>query len=189
MPWVRETTADRPPPRPLPRGWGLCLILLAGGLAVPALTGVCGHDSGRAARLVVPRDRFGAAAVPARLDLMLSPAGDADLARLADSTGLRTLDLFGTRVTDAGLAHLAGLTGLRALYLESTGVGDAGLVHLGRLTALETLTLSGTRVTDAGLARLKALRGLRALDLSGTAVTDRGVDDLRRALPGAVITH
>ncbi len=43
-------------------------------------------------------------------------------------------------------------------------------------------------VTDAGLVHLKSLTNLQALDLSFPRVTEAGIAELRRALPGTVIT-
>jgi hypothetical protein len=122
------------------------------------------------------------------LDLSLRGEAGDRLARLAGSTDLQGLDLFGTRVDDQDLVHLEGLTGLRALYLESTMIGDAGLVHLRHLKGLRTLALTGTRITDVGLVHLNNLTSLQVLDLSYTGVTDNGIRKLRRALPGAIIT-
>ncbi len=114
------------------------------------------------------------------LDLSWTGVGDAGVARLAASRGLRDLALAGTRVSDAAMGHLASLPGLVTLDLSSTGVTDAGLRALSGATTLETLDLEGDAIHDAGLVHLGELPELRRLYLGRTAVTDRGLELLER---------
>ena len=57
------------------------------------------------------------------------------------------------------------------------------------MKSLQSLDLGMTRVADAGLKELAGLRSLRTLDLAGKDVTDGGVVELRKALPGVVISR
>jgi len=94
------------------------------------------------------------------------PPSDADLAQLAQLTGLERLILQYSRISDTGLEHLSRLSNLRFLRLNGAQVTDAGLVHLRALTKLETLGLLRTRITDAGLALLTPMTQLRELNLA-----------------------
>lgn len=91
--------------------------------------------------------------------------------------------------TDAFVARLSGLTELQGLYLWQTGVTDAGLQHLKSFTKLEKLDLSGTTISDAGLQHLKSLTNLKEVKLSGAKVSPQAVKELQKALPRAKITR
>ncbi len=104
---------------------------------------------------------------------------DADLAHLAGSKALNTLDLSGIKVTDAGLAHLAGLTAMKELRLNNLALAGPGLAHLRRMAALDDLQLSGTGVTDAALVHLAGLTRIRSLRLDGTPIAGPGLAHLR----------
>lgn len=118
------------------------------------------------------------------------PAGDLDVARLADRfPELQWLHLQNTHVTDNGLESLHRLPGLRMLALSQTSIGDQGLEQLGQLHDLEELTLCQTRISDIGLEYLEHMSSLKVLDLSDTNVSRRAVRDLRRRLPDCAIRN
>jgi hypothetical protein len=102
---------------------------------------------------------------------------------------LRWLRLGNQPITDTGLGHLAGLHGLTRLDLHNAQVTDAGLESLAGLAQIEWLNLRKTLITDASLSLLKDFRQLRWLNLNGTRMTRQGVEQLRIALPRAVIVH
>lgn len=85
------------------------------------------------------------------------------------------------------LAQLEHLTDLQTLRLDRSGVTDAQLAHIESLTKLVWLDLAGTQVGDAGIRRLAGLSRLRWLALEGTDVSAACANELRRALPGAVV--
>jgi hypothetical protein len=78
---------------------------------------------------------------------------------------------------------------IRSLYINNNKITDAGLKHLAGLAGLQDVSLARTGVTDEGLKHFKGLKGVRTLYLNGTRVTDAGIDELRRALPEARISH
>jgi hypothetical protein len=113
---------------------------------------------------------------------------DDALVHLKDFKDLEHLDLSNTPLNDAGLAQLKKLTKLEILVLSGTKITDAGLVHLKDMKELSVLKLDNNpNITDAGLIHLKALPSLNVVDLKETKITPRGLDDLRAALPGAII--
>jgi endonuclease YncB( thermonuclease family)/Leucine-rich repeat (LRR) protein len=112
-----------------------------------------------------------------RLELT-SKITDAGLAQLAESTGLKHLDLGGAPITDDGLKHLAGLTAVEVLHLGYAHITDAGLSHLVRMHQLRHLTLYNTRIGNEGLKHLRGLTSLAVLDIHQTRVTDAGAPHL-----------
>ncbi len=102
---------------------------------------------------------------------VLEALGDKSLAQLEE------LDLRGTKITDADLALIAQLTGLRSLSLRGTLVTDFGIWQLGALTSLEDLSLRSTQITSAGLQTLPTAN-LKHLDICSSKVA---VEDLRYA--------
>jgi hypothetical protein len=83
---------------------------------------------------------------------------DADLAPLAELSGLVWLHLNDTALTDQGLVHLSGLANLERLRLDETQVTDAGLQQIAKLRRLKTLNVYRTRVSDEGVKKLQAAR-------------------------------
>lgn len=67
--------------------------------------------------------------------------------------------------------------------------GDDDLAALAALPNLEYVHLDGAPITDAGLKHLRTLKKLKMVTLSNTKVTQTGVDELKRALPKATISH
>jgi len=55
------------------------------------------------------------------------------------------------------------------------------------MTRLDHLRLQTTAISDEGLKQLYPLKALRRIDLEATKVTAKGVEDLRKAIPEAVI--
>jgi hypothetical protein len=113
---------------------------------------------------------------------------DDGLKYVGELTGLDYLGLRGNNITDAGLVHLKKLTKLTGLTLQETKVTDAGLIRLKDLSSLQNLRLQSTVISDEGLKQLHPLKSLRRVDLDGTKVTAKGVEDLRKAIPEAVVT-
>lgn len=110
---------------------------------------------------------------------------DADLAPLAELTGIVELDVKWADIGDAGLVHLKGLTSLETLHLEKTKVTDAGLAHLKGLENLQYLNLFGTAVTDAGLEHLKGLKKLKKLFLWESKVTEEAARKFHQEMEAA----
>ena len=80
---------------------------------------------------------------------------DADLAGLAQATGLEDLDLTRCSLADQAPA-LAQLTQLKRLSLRKSSLNDAQLVHLEGLKKLEHLALSFCRATQGPAETLAA---------------------------------
>jgi hypothetical protein len=113
---------------------------------------------------------------------------DAELVQLKRLSGLERLNLSETGITDQGLAHLDGLTGLKALDLSRTKITGHGLEHLRGLRELEFLYLGGTELADGDLESLYGFGNLRELDLTETDVTEDAIEELKRQVPGLVVT-
>lgn len=77
---------------------------------------------------------------------------------------------FAVPMLSAELAWLAELTGLTHLSVSSLHVGDAGFLEA--LTGLENLSLRNAGVTPQALARVARLRELRYLDVSNNWLTE-----------------
>ena len=105
---------------------------------------------------------------------------DADLARLADCTTLRDLQLHNTSLTGASLTHLKGLARLRVLSLAGLPIEDQHLAALSELKQLQNLTLSYTKITDAGMPALAGLNELLSLTLNGNPISSVGVESLKQ---------
>ena len=137
-----------------------------------------------------------------KLELPSRPVSDADLARLANLTGLEWLQGHSCRkVTDAGLMHLRGLTRLKTLALVPAPITSKGLTALRDMTQLESLylpfsavadlapvghlaglarlNLTGAPIDDAGLAPIATMTRMESVTLSKTRVTDAGLEHLR----------
>jgi len=112
---------------------------------------------------------------------------DADLAHVAQMTGVVELNLGGTGIGDAGLEHLAGMTGLKKLYLQKTKVTSAGFAPLANLDSLEYLNLYDTGVDDAVIPHLLNLDALARVFLWGTEVTDEAAAKLRAGRDGVYV--
>ena len=116
---------------------------------------------------------------------------DAGLEQVRGLRALEVLDLWRCgNVTDAGLEHLEGMSSLRRLSLWNTEITDVGLGHVVCLTSLRELDLSHTQITHDGLEQVKALPSLQRIELVGCEnFTDADIDDLKAALPQAIITR
>lgn len=93
--------------------------------------------------------------------------GDAQLARLADLKGFKSLDLSYTPLRDEALDLLGSLQTLEFLNLAGTKVSASGLKRLAPQKRLHTLNLTGLPIDATGLRSLSALVPLRHLTLSG----------------------
>jgi Leucine-rich repeat (LRR) protein len=122
---------------------------------------------------------YGIAAEPDSLDLAQSWVTDAELARFARRTDLRSLNLSQTKITDIGLEHLKSLRGVRELDLRyAEYITDAGIAYLKGWKDLERLDLRGTRITSRALEHVAGLTRLRSLDVAFTDVSDDGLEFL-----------
>jgi WD40 repeat protein len=106
------------------------------------------------------------------------PLDDDCLTALAKFSKLRSLHLQ-TPVRAADLARIKNLSGLRSLTMINCDVDDAGLREICHLTELESLTLFETRITEAGLAEIKPLTELQSLSIYGSQITDQGLVHLQ----------
>ena len=93
----------------------------------------------------------------------------------------------------AYLAYDERIPGRPVVKVQLSGplVTDAQLEHLKPLTRLQSLSLfNDIRVTDKGLKHLGGLEQLHKLTLPATeTVTNDGVAELRKLLPGAMISR
>lgn len=104
---------------------------------------------------------------------------DAGLARLAQRSAIRELDLRGNKnLTDAGMKHVASIRGLESLNVGETAVGDDGIALLAGCN----LTYFGgwyTKVGDRGVGVLAAMPAMKQLQLKGCSnITDNGIAKL-----------
>lgn len=113
------------------------------------------------------------------------------IAKLAQLRELEVLGLDGgieIELTDATWAPLSAFTKLKVIQLGSQFPGSA-LKHLATLEQVEEITLlHNQNITDACLPDLKQLSNLKSLILTDTAITPRGMAELKKALPGCVVT-
>ena len=102
----------------------------------------------------------------AQPDELEGPITDANLARLRNLPGLKTLHVSSYEITDRGLAHIAHLDGLEELVLVAPKVTEEGLAHIAKLANLRTLEFSGSQhISDVGLDHICKLRALRRLTI------------------------
>lgn len=135
-------------------------------------------------------------------------AEDADLAKLWQIPGLRSIDLQSPLVTAAGMQGIGGapdLTSLR-IYADAVSLGNRGINEIGQASGLTDLRIEideqidvahvsafeplqqlrrlafGYRITlmDADVARLEKLSNLVALEAASFDVTDEGVASLSK---------
>jgi hypothetical protein len=103
--------------------------------------------------------------------------------------GLCANDLYSTTQMDSSGRHseYIQLTGSSMMRLEQAIdlQGDSALQGLSDLTCLEYLNLAYTSVSD--VSALKSLTNLKKVYLENTQVTKEGCDELKEALPDAVI--
>ncbi len=95
-------------------------------------------------------------------------------------TKITWLVLFETSVTDAGIAKLAEMTTLRTVEIQDTPIGDEAVKVLSQNKDLYNLHLNGTNVTDAGVAHLDGLKRLYKVSLSRTKITDACAETLSK---------
>lgn len=130
--------------------------------------------------------------------------GDQTLEKLAQTVGLRKLNLDNSPVTDAGLRALGPMPDLRDLSLtrslitedavsiivnqfpnlehlrlDATAITDKHLDKLSQLTSLERLSLYRTRITDGSCEHLAKITSLRTLSLDQTRITNAGLKALQ----------
>jgi internalin A len=102
----------------------------------------------------------------------LHDPADADLARLAAFTRLRSLQVSGNRISDVGLEAMVQLSSLEELWL-SLDVRSSPV--LARPPA--ALAIADANVTAAGIAQLRRLPRLRSLSLPDS-IADAGLREI-----------
>jgi hypothetical protein len=100
---------------------------------------------------------------------------DAWLAKLAQATTLKKLDLSNCAIQGEGLRHLRAIAGLRELSLTLTPVADAALEHLAGFTELRNLSLASTQCTGTGFSYLRGLSKLETVNFHFTPLNDTGL--------------
>src|SRR5581483_6776092 len=70
------------------------------------------------------------------------------------------VDLHGADIDDNWLARLADSTEVRWVNLAATPITDEGLKHLSRMTRVEKMNLCGTKLTGPGLRHLEGMTEL-----------------------------
>ncbi len=115
------------------------------------------------------------------LDLTQTGVDDRAVRWLAALEQLETLNLSQNPIFDKGIAGLANLQNLQTLDLSRTFASDSCLVALGGMQ-LDNLSLKRTNVTNAGLAALSKMKSLRHLDLLQTEVNYQGLAHLNPLL-------
>jgi hypothetical protein len=88
------------------------------------------------------------------VQLINSPATDADVARLAELSSLQDLSLQATHVTVECLASLAKLKNLQRLNIAMTNIGDESIPQFSKLTQLRAINVYGTKMSPAGMTDL-----------------------------------
>lgn len=118
-------------------------------------------------------------------------ATDDWLARLANQTALRRLELSGTAVTSAGLVHLKGLTNLERLNVCLTDVDDRGFEHLAGLTRMKRMTICASKITGSGFAHLQGMKQIESINLHSAPASDAGLEAIGglRSLKRLEIVH
>lgn len=120
-----------------------------------------------------------------RIDLVPKEASLSALAPIAEQIAWLNLAEY---ELDAGeLRALADMPHLARLELQRSNVSDADLADVARIPHLTVLNLYGTKIGDRGLAHLRELRSLERVYLWQTQATNAGVQELRLALPTALI--
>jgi eukaryotic-like serine/threonine-protein kinase len=122
------------------------------------------------------------------LEIVKVPMPDDAVQPIGELTNLTHLFLESMKLGDSALGRLERLSQLESLSMAGNRISDRGLVHLHGMTHLENLWLYDTQVTDEGLIHLQGLKKLKALHVAGTQVTARGVQELRKSLPGLIVT-
>ena len=99
------------------------------------------------------------------------------IAKVAECSNLKWLDLTGTRITAKTLAMLSQCDALRQLFLTSCPIEKSGYRYLAGFDSLEEVDFSGSSLTDQDLRVISKLP-LKVIRLSQTRVTDSGVNSL-----------
>jgi len=117
-----------------------------------------------------------------RLKVASGDVANADVATIAQLTGLQSLALRNTKIDAQGLRQLSTLVQLRSLDLQrSVNLRDDALVMLAAFPKLEELVLVEGVFTNDALVHLRRLESLQRLDLrSCSAIT---ADGLKRLEP------
>jgi hypothetical protein len=102
------------------------------------------------------------------------------IAKIAECTNLKWLDLTGTRITSKGLATLSQCDALRQLFLTSCPIETSAYRYLANFDSLEEVDFSGSSLTDQDLQQVVSKLPLKVIRLSRTRVTDAGVNSLTR---------
>jgi Leucine-rich repeat (LRR) protein len=98
------------------------------------------------------------------------------LAKIADQTELRRLELSGTAVTSVSLVHLKALTNLERLNVCLTAVDDRGLEHLAGLTKIKRMVVCSSKITGVGFQHLQACKQIESINLHSSPASDAGLE-------------
>ena len=105
---------------------------------------------------------------------------DEAIAKVAECTNLKWLDLTGTRITASALATLSQCDALRQLFLTNCPIEKSAYRYLAGFDRLEEVDFSGSSLTDQDLQQVVSKLPLKVIRLSQTRVTDAGVSSLTR---------
>jgi len=103
---------------------------------------------------------------------------DEAIAKVAECSNLRWLDLTGTRITAKTLAMLSQCDALRQLFLTSCPIEPSGYRLLAEFDSLQEVDFSGSSLADQDLVKVISKLPLKVIRLSQTRVTDAGVNSL-----------
>ncbi len=100
------------------------------------------------------------------------------IAKIAECSNLKWLDLTGTRITAKALAMLSRCDGLRQLFLTNCAIEKSAYRYLANFDSLQEVDFSGSSLTDQDLQQVVSKLPLKVIRLSQTRVTDAGVSSL-----------
>jgi hypothetical protein len=88
-----------------------------------------------------------------------------------------------SNLSDEGLKQLAESNGLKYLEVGSTRITDEGLQSVAKMSRLEYLSIRDTLTTDAGLMALTGLKNLITIRVRDTRITNEGILEFQRQRP------
>jgi hypothetical protein len=107
---------------------------------------------------------------------------------MAAQPRLAAVEIRGAGLSPAQVERLSQLRGLRSLLLTNGAATDELAPALAKLTSVEVLfLLQSPQISDRGLAPLADLPNLRHLALDGTSTTEEGVRRLQERAPFTLI--
>jgi hypothetical protein len=123
------------------------------------------------------------------VSLVVALGGSVNLGSRSGS--LLIVDLVDAPISDDDLARLSRMPAaarLQALYIENTHVTDEGLANLKGFRRLRQLSLCRCFLSERALAHLHDMQTLTYVSLlDNPAITENAIDELKAALPGAMV--